>query len=154
VWSSARSSPGDDDGLDVLIADRLARRAVLDRTSRPARLSFVIDESVLRRPVGGRAVFEDQLKRVSEIARRRNVTVRVMPLDCEDHAGLSGSALLMETVDRVQVAYVAHAGGGQWITSPGDVSLLHQRYGTLRAQAMTTRDSLDLIEELAADAHG
>ncbi len=143
----------DDDGLDELIADQLARRAVLDRTIRPVRLSFVMDESVLRRPVGGWAVFADQLRRIAEIGRRRNVSMQVLPLDCEDHAGLSGSTLLMETVDRMQVAYVEHAGGGQWIVSPRDVSLLHQRYGTLRAQAMTTRDSLDLIEKLATDAH-
>lgn len=145
--------PTPDDGeLDLLVADDLARGAVLDR--RPsARIGFVIEESVLRRPLGGRGVLGDQLGRVAEIARRGNVTLQVLPMDCEEHAGLSGSIALLETSERHQVAHIEHAGGGQWITSPKDVSVLYQRYGIIRAQAMTTRDSLDLIEKLAAD-HG
>ncbi len=70
-------------------------------------------------------------------------------MDCEDHAGLTGSTLLMETDQQEQVAYVEHAGGAVWIDSPREMSLQQQRYGTLRSQAMSTRDSLDLIEKLA-----
>ncbi len=138
----------DHDRLDALIADRLKRAAVLDRRPLP-RITFVIEESALRRPVGGRQVTREQLVRVAEIAGRRNVAVQVLPMDCEDHAGLTGSTLLMETARLEQVAYVEHAGGALWIDSPKEMSLQQQRYGTLRAQAMNTRDSLDLIEKLA-----
>ncbi len=136
--------------LDALIADRLKRAAVFDREPLP-RIAIVIEESALRRPVGGRAVLQDQLVRVAEIAERRNVAVQVLPMDSEDHAGLTGSTLLMETDQQEQVAYVEHAGGAVWIDSPREMSLQQQRYGTLRAQALSTRDSLALIEKLTAD---
>lgn len=140
----------DDERLAAVVADDLARGAVLDR--RPSvRIGFVIEEGALRRPIGGRTVLRDQLGRIAQIARRGNVSLQVLPLDCEEHAGLSGPIALLETAERHHVAHVEHAGGGQWITSPKDVSVLYQRYGVLRAQAMTTRDSLGLIEKMAAD---
>ncbi len=140
-------SPPDDERL----AAHLERAGVLDRTP-PARIGFVIDESALRRPLGGRTVLAEQLTRIAHLARRGSVTVQVLPLDCEDHAGLSGSLALVETTGWRHVAHHGHDGRETWVTTPAEVSRLRQRYGLLRAQALTTRDSLDLIEKRAADA--
>ncbi|GIG87116.1 hypothetical protein Pen02_20520 [Plantactinospora endophytica] len=42
-------------------------------------VSAVLDESVLRRPVGGPALMRGQLKHLGELLRRPNVDVRVLP---------------------------------------------------------------------------
>lgn len=143
----------DTDGLNALIGDQVARAAVLERTP-PPRITCVIDEAALRRPIGGPVVFSEQLRRVAEISQQGHVSVQVLPLDCDDHAGLAGSTLLMETIEQEHVAYVEHAGGTHYITAPREVSLLHQRYGTLRAQAMNIRDSRALIEKMAVNSGG
>ncbi len=135
---------------DAQLAAHLERGTVLGRTP-PARIGFVIDECALRRPLGGRTVLADQLTRIAHLARRDNVTLQVLPLDCEDHAGLHGSLALIETAQWHHVAHRERGETSEWITTPSTVSHLRHRYGIIRAQAMTTRDSLDLIEKLATD---
>ncbi len=141
----------DEDEIERLVAARMERRRLLDRRP-PAMLGFVIDEAVLQRPLGGSAVLKEQLSQVVHIAKNNNnVTLQVLPLDCEENAGLDGSFSLLETGERQMVTYIEHPGGGQWMAKPEEFSLLHQRYGIIRAQALTIRDSLALIEKVAGE---
>jgi Domain of unknown function (DUF5753) len=50
-----------------------------------------MDEAVLRRPVGGRAVMRAQLRRLVEVAAMPRVIVQVVPFARGGHAGASGS---------------------------------------------------------------
>ncbi|WP_158288149.1 helix-turn-helix transcriptional regulator [Streptomyces sp. ICBB 8177] len=147
---SAYCPPYSPEQVDQYVAARLERKALLTRKP-PAILGFVIEHAVLRRPIGGREAFKKQLLHVAEAARRNNVTLQVMPDGCEEHAGLEGPMTLLETEDRRMVGYVEYQGGSEWVSKPEDVSVLHQRYGIIRAQALTTRDSLALIESLAGE---
>lgn len=140
----------DDDEVERLVGARMERRTLLDRKP-PAMLGFVVDEAVLKRPLGGSAVLKEQLRQVAQIAQNNNVTLQVLPLDCEENAGLDGSFTLLETAERQMITYIEHPGGGQWVAKPEEFSLLHQRYGIIRAQALTIRDSLALIEKVAGE---
>jgi hypothetical protein len=59
----------------------MRRQQVLDRDG--LQLSVVLDESVLRRRIGGETVMHEQLQRLAEEAKRPNLTLRVLPLDAQ-----------------------------------------------------------------------
>ncbi|MCZ9346855.1 helix-turn-helix domain-containing protein, partial [Streptomyces sp. TRM76130] len=87
--------PLDRSVVDERVAARLARQEIFHRKP-PPLISFVIDESVLRRPLGGRDVSRGQLEQMLLVGRMQHVEVQVMPLDCEDNAGMAGPFTLIE----------------------------------------------------------
>ncbi|TQS43623.1 helix-turn-helix domain-containing protein [Cryptosporangium phraense] len=64
--------------IDALIDLRMERQEMFDRSDAP-EMHFLLDESVLHRIVGSKAVMSRQTRRIREIAGRPNVTVHVVP---------------------------------------------------------------------------
>ncbi|MEE1942155.1 helix-turn-helix transcriptional regulator [Streptomyces sp. TRM 70361] len=143
--------PGlDEETVEGHVAARLARRAVFER--RPAPLmSFVVEETALRRPLGGREVLRGQLRHLLGVGRLHHVDLQVMPLEVEEHAGLVGSLALLETPDRPKVAYTEAQERSAWFTERADVRVFEAQYGTIRAQALTPRESVELVEQLLGE---
>lgn len=140
----------DDEVIDRHLEGRLARQQIFTR--RPAPLvSFVIEEAVLRRPVGGVAILREQLEHLLVVGRQRNVEIQVMPTDREEHVGLSGPFTLIETVKGQRLAYTEVQDDGHLHTSGNKVRELDARYGILRAQAMSPSESLAFIEKLLGE---
>ncbi|MEE1939749.1 helix-turn-helix transcriptional regulator [Streptomyces sp. TRM 70361] len=137
----------EEDELERQVRTRLDRQALLTR--RPAvSLSLVVEEWVLRRPVGGKAVSRAQLERLLELAGMRNVSIQLMPTHYETHAGFDGPFTLLETPERQWVAYVEGQAMGSVIDDQKKVSEFQTRYGMIRTQALAPKDSVRLIEEL------
>ncbi|QIJ66792.1 helix-turn-helix transcriptional regulator [Streptomyces sp. JB150] len=136
--------------LEQLIAARLARQKILDQQPTPI-FSFVQEEVALRRPVGGRMVLRKQLERLLEIGQRRNVEIQVMPTDREDHAGLAGSFHLLRLVKGDTVAHNEVQLVSRLISHPKQIQVLEIRYGIIRAQALTPRESLAFIEKVLGE---
>ncbi|MDG9705424.1 helix-turn-helix transcriptional regulator [Streptomyces sp. DH37] len=139
-----------EDTVTQRVLARMARQEIFSREPMPT-LSFVIDESVLRRPVGGRPVRQGQLEQLLSHGRRRNVEIQVMPLDCEEHCGLAGPFTLIETREGRRVAYVEVQRDSRLHTERATVREIEEQYGLLRAQALTPRESLAFIENLLGD---
>jgi transcriptional regulator with XRE-family HTH domain len=143
--------PGlDEEAIEGHVAARMARRTVFERPPAPV-MSFVVEETVLRRPLGGRPVLRGQLRHLLDIGRLHHVELQVMPLEAEEHAGLVGSLALLEIPDRPKVAYTESQGRSAWFTERKDVRAFETRYGTIRAQALTPRESLKLVEKLLGE---
>jgi transcriptional regulator with XRE-family HTH domain len=143
--------PLDDATVEQRVAGRLARQAFFSR--RPAPLAtFVIDESVLRRPVGGRTVLRDQLEHLLAAAPRRTVDIQIMPLGREENAGLAGPFTLMETGDGRRIAYVEVQNVSRVHTERPAVRGLETKYSSLRAQALTPQESMTFIECLLGES--
>ena len=64
--------------LDDAVAGRIERQRVLDR-EHPPELWVILDEAVLRRPVGGPEVMREQLARLVEVGQRPNIAIQVVP---------------------------------------------------------------------------
>ncbi|HEV2918160.1 MAG TPA: helix-turn-helix transcriptional regulator, partial [Actinomycetota bacterium] len=75
--------------IDRRVELRVRRQALLDQ-ERPPRLRVLLDDTVLRRPVGGPAVMAAQRRRLLEDAARAAVTVQVLPVEAGAHAGMDG----------------------------------------------------------------
>jgi len=74
--------PGPPSETDRWAEARLMRQQVLTRDP-PLELSVVIDESVLRRRFGNRAVMREQLQHLLASSELPNVEVRIYPLDSD-----------------------------------------------------------------------
>lgn len=72
----------------------LRQRDVLQR-EQPPQLTAMLDEAVLRRPVGGEATMRGQLDHLIAMADRPGVTIIVVPLQAGPHPGLLAGFSLM-----------------------------------------------------------
>lgn len=140
----------DESTIEKRLADRLARQVIFDKWPGPT-MSFVIEESVLRRPLGGRDAFREQLRRIAEVARLRTVHFQIMPNDPDEHPGLEGAFTLLTPKGRREVAYTESYGHARLITDPEEVRMYTERYGIIRAQALTRRESLERIEKMLGE---
>lgn len=142
--------PLDEEVIDQRVAARLARQAIFERKPSPL-LSFVIDESALRRPIGGRAVLRGQLEHIRLMGELRFVEIQVMPLDRDENAGMAGPFTLLETEKGRRIAYVEVQSASQVLSDRAPVRALEAKYGTLRAQALPPRASLDYVEKVLGE---
>jgi transcriptional regulator with XRE-family HTH domain len=147
---SARCPPLNGEEIENRIAARVDRQKLLEREP-CCVLGFVIEEVVLRRPIGGREVHRRQLRRLLECAEMRNVSVQIMPTRRETHMGLDGPFALLETPDGRNMAYSEGQSGSFLVSDRKRVSVLAQRYGIIRAQALPPEESAHLIEQAAGE---
>lgn len=145
--------PLSEERVEELVEARMARRALFEREP-VALIELILEESVLRRTIGSEEVMRGQLLHLAECARRRNVTLQMLPLDCGlggEYAGARGAMELVETPEHDRLVYLEIQGESLLIKDPAKVSTYNQRYARIRAQALGPRESLGLIERLAGD---
>ena len=142
--------PLDDVTVDERVAGRLARQEFFVRCPTPLA-TFVIDESVFKRPIGGRQVLREQLEHLLLVGHKRTVDVQIMPLDREENAGLAGPFTLIETGDGRRIAYVEVQSASRLFTERASVRSLETKYSSLRAQALTPHESMAYVEMLLGE---
>ncbi len=138
------------DDFDRRMDAQLARTGIFTRTP-TATLTFVLEEATVRRPVGGRAALRGQLEHLLQLALLRHVEIQVMPTEREDHAGLGGELQVFKLSDGTAVGYSETQLTRRLITDPRDIHVLELRYGMLRAQALSPRESVTFIEKALAN---
>lgn len=140
-------SPGiTSEEVEERLAYRMRRRSVLNRR-RPPATTFVMDEAVIRRCVGGPAVMRQQLEFLLEIARRPKITVQIVPYEAGEHCGLAGGFIIAE---RNGIAYAAYTDAqplGRTVEDRQIITELAARHDAIRAHALSFKQSLRLIEE-------
>jgi transcriptional regulator with XRE-family HTH domain len=115
-----RTDPNDEE-VKVRVDLRMDRQqAFFERLDGPdaPRLETVIDEAVLRRPIGGRDVMARQLDHLLTLAEDPDrFLIGVTPLDLEHHSGLGGSFELLHFAERTHddVLFVEGAGGADFL---------------------------------------
>ncbi|MFC4609088.1 Scr1 family TA system antitoxin-like transcriptional regulator [Streptomyces maoxianensis] len=140
----------DEETIEKRVSDRLARQQIFERWPAPT-FSYVLEEVVLQRPIGGRAVHEGQLRRLLRVGQLRTVKLQVMPTSREEHPSMGGAFILLTPKGRQQVAYTESYGHPRLIIDTDEVCVFSERYGSMRAQALTPRESLTLIEKLLGE---
>lgn len=142
-----RRPPLDQDTVEQRVAVRLARQDIFDRRPTPL-LGFVMDEAVLRHRYGGKGVLRGQLEHLLLMGHKCNVEIQVMPLECEDNAGVNGPFTVVTRKDGKKLVYSENHTNSVLDTDPEQTALAAARYGIIRSQALTPRESLDFIEGL------
>ncbi|MEU3029374.1 DUF5753 domain-containing protein [Streptomyces incarnatus] len=132
--------------IEKRVADRLSRQQVFEHWPAPI-VSYVLEEAILDRPIGGPRVHVDQLRRLLTISDRQNVEIQVMPTELEEHPSLDSAFNLLVPKGHEQVAYLEAQGHPQLIINREDVRKIADRYGIMRAMALTPKGSRALIAE-------
>jgi transcriptional regulator with XRE-family HTH domain len=135
--------------LDEAVAGRMERQRILDR-EHPAELWVILDEAVLRRPVGGPGVMRDQLARLVEAGQRPNIAIQVVPFGAGAHEGMRGGAFIVADFEgAAAIAYQDAASSGQILEDAADVEALALTWDTLRLDALPRTASTSLITSAA-----
>jgi transcriptional regulator with XRE-family HTH domain len=135
--------------IERRLALRRKRQALLDQPNPPA-LWVILDEAVLRRPVGGRPVAHAQLTRLVEAARRPNITLQVLPFARAAHAGLDGSFNIMTFPDPSDpdIVYLEHATSPLLLEGAAELARYALVFDHLQAAALPPEGSVRFLEAL------
>ncbi|MGW4025020.1 helix-turn-helix domain-containing protein [Streptomyces sp. NPDC005009] len=140
----------DEATIEQRVAARLDRQQIFNRWP-PPFTTFTIEESILRRPLGGWDVHREQLEALLRFGTLRGVELQVLPMERKEHPSLGGPFIMLTPKGKPQVAYLEVQHISRLITDPDEVRILAARYGSIRAQALTPEESLTLIKKMLGD---
>jgi hypothetical protein len=125
---------------DHLVEIMLERQRRLFAGPTPPALTVILDEAVLRRPVGGPEAMAEQLDRLSAHA------VRVVPLAAGAHAGLRGPITLFDFEEGMHspVGYTHTWAGAQYVEKPDLVTRCQEAFATLVTLSVPLSSLVDL----------
>ncbi|WP_281690724.1 helix-turn-helix domain-containing protein [Pseudonocardia thermophila] len=137
-----------DGEIDRLVELRRRRQEALLRADSPLELVLVLDESVLHRVVGSPAIMAEQLQHLSVMARRPNVSVRVLPFAGGARRGHAGAFGVIEFLPGAgsDVAYLEGHTGLTHLDGPGDVEEYRAVFGELLLASLDATASLAEID--------
>jgi transcriptional regulator with XRE-family HTH domain len=136
----------DPETLDQRVEVRMTRQAVLTK-ERSMEVRAVLDETCIRRLVGGREVMRRQLGRLLELAERPNVIVQVLPFEVGAHPGtmLGPFAVLgFEHPADPSVVYV-ETSSDPYPDREGDLERYSLAFDRLRSMALSVPQTNDLL---------
>ncbi|WP_281249556.1 helix-turn-helix domain-containing protein [Nonomuraea wenchangensis] len=132
--------------VEKAVKARLQRQAILDRQNPPG-VSFILDESVLIRQIGGRGVMRAQLTYLVDMMTRPWVTVRIIPLSSGATAGLIAPFVIAQDGD-THAAFLESAESGEVTHDVGMVQKLSERWEFLSGLAQPTYETEKIIRRV------
>ena len=151
LFRNSRRRPTDAE-IDRDVQARLFRQRRL--TEEPAlELVAIVDESALRRPVGGVEVMRAQLRQVVARATLPSVCLQVLPFSLGVHSGMDGSFIVLGfgDPDEPEIAYIEHTANALHLHKEAEVNSCKLVFDRLRSEALSPRDSVTLVERLAQE---
>jgi len=131
----------------------MARQAVLTRPNPPS-LSVVLDEALLRRPIGGPAAMRAQLRHLIEMSQRPNVTLQLIPFQAGGHAAAGGAFSLLRFAesDMSDVVFLEQLNSAQYLDKPDVVDGYLAVMEQLCSGAMTPAATVKTLRSMVRDA--
>lgn len=136
--------------VDTKVRDRLRRGRLFEDPQRP-EYWVILHESLLRSPLLPPREMAEQLDHVAALARRRRVVPQILPWNAPVSPFMAHSIKLMEFDDEPPIMYTEGPYSGQVIDDPAIVKRYRKAYDRLRAAALPSEASLDLIESTAEE---
>jgi transcriptional regulator with XRE-family HTH domain len=130
--------------VEMLVAARMTRQIILSRRKAPT-VHLMVDEMVIRRPVGASTMQCAQLRHLLALGERPNVTLQVVPFTAGAHPGLTGPFVVLEFVGEPTLAYVESRGTGSFLEEFEHVEGVKVGWRGIRAVALSPQDSARLI---------
>jgi transcriptional regulator with XRE-family HTH domain len=138
--------------IERRVSLRLKRQDVL-ASPEPPRVWSVVDEAVLRRPVGGRAVMRAQLGRLAEAASLPRVTIQVVPFSRGGHAAAGGSFTILRFAEAElpDIVYLEQLTSALYLDRREDVEHYLEAMNELSAQVLTPGETARLLAEITRE---
>jgi transcriptional regulator with XRE-family HTH domain len=141
-----------DEVIEERVNERQTRQQRLTGANPPA-VEIILDEAVLRRPVGGPSAMREQLDHIVAVAAYPNVTLQVLPFKIGAHPALESDFTIMSFEGQSStVVYVEGLSGYMYLERPSDVERYQQVFEILHNMAPSPEDSVELITKIR-DTH-
>ncbi|MGW4719453.1 helix-turn-helix domain-containing protein [Nocardia sp. NPDC004260] len=150
----ARTPAGllDDAEVQQRVQIRLERQGILTRSHAP-RLDAVLNEAVIRRPVGEPGVMFNQLDHLLKVSSQVNITVRILPYESGVHGGMAASAFILldfptgSNGERLEppIAYVDTLTGSMYLNKPDEFRSYELAWDDVERKALSEKESRQLI---------
>lgn len=129
---------------------RQARQQHLADDGRTPELHFILNESVLCRPVGGPDVWREQLEHLAEVAGRPHVTLQFLPFAVGAHPvmGSAFTSLRFTTEPTLNTVYLENDRGGHHLKSKTDITRYEQVFDQLSRMAASPEETADELTRL------
>jgi transcriptional regulator with XRE-family HTH domain len=129
---------------------RMARQSILNG-EHPPTLRAILDEALLRRPVGGRAAIRRQLHHLAEAAARPNVRLQVLPFGVGAHPGMDGAFTVFRFPSPTdpEVVHLEHTTGDLYLETAEETARYAAAFEKLSAAALEPDESAALIASSA-----
>ncbi|HUZ56482.1 MAG TPA: helix-turn-helix transcriptional regulator [Streptosporangiaceae bacterium] len=140
------------DDVERLVQVRMTRQGVLAKEDRP-QLWVILDESVIRRVIGGPAVMHAQLEHLIAVAQQGKTTIQVVQYGSGPHPGLAGPFVIFgfAEVSEPEIVYLETVGGNLYVDKPQEVRLFATAFDHLRAVALSPGDTRAMLRAAADD---
>jgi transcriptional regulator with XRE-family HTH domain len=141
-----QTSPED---IDDHVALRMRRQELLTRPDAP-RLWVVMDETVLRRPVGGPEVMRAQIDKLLDAAELPHVTLQVAPFSNGPHPGTYGPLVLFRFAvpELPDMVYSEYLTGAVYLDARSEVATHLEVMDRMAAQAATAQRTKDILRDV------
>jgi transcriptional regulator with XRE-family HTH domain len=138
--------------IDRRVSLRMKRQDLLTRPD-PPQVWSILDEAVLRRPAGGRAVMQAQLNRLAELARLPQVTLQIVPFGSGAHAAAGGSFTILRFAEPglPDVVYIEQLTSALYLDKRDDVDHYMEVMDHLGTQALTPARSARFLAEMTRE---
>ncbi|BCB78756.1 helix-turn-helix transcriptional regulator [Phytohabitans flavus] len=137
------------DEIDRRVDVRMARQQLLTRPGAP-HLWAVLDEAVLRRPIGGRTVMRTQIAALIDATKLSNVTIQVVPFSAGGHAAAGGAFTILRFPDAElpDVIYTEQLTSALYLDKRDDVDQYAAAMERLCVEAAPPDRTLALLERV------
>jgi len=133
--------------LERAVAARMARQQIIAKNPLP-HLHFILDETILQRPVGDRIVMHDQMRKLLHATEKPNISIQVLPLAAGASSGLEGPfSLLTLPAPMPDIGYTEGRAGTFFIEDRDRVRDCVLHFGILSNCALSQEESAELIAE-------
>ncbi|MGH3931180.1 MAG: helix-turn-helix domain-containing protein [Pseudonocardiaceae bacterium] len=154
------NKPGVDDAeIERRVSARMARQVLLTRVTAPTVLDVVLNEAVLRRPVGSAKIMQHQLERLKKISELPTVSLKVMPFSVGLHPGaLSGPFAILRfplkgtgPIAEPPTVYIDGLTGALYLDKPHEVDQYADKFASMWESALDEKASQRLIGHVAKE---
>ncbi|MGW7046288.1 helix-turn-helix domain-containing protein [Streptomyces avermitilis] len=135
--------------VDRYVALRIQRQELLTRENAP-RIWAVMDETALRRPVGGPEVMRAQIDKLLEVTKLAHVTLQVIPFSSGPHAGTYGPFVLFRFAmpELPDMVYSEYLTGAVYLDARAEVATHLEVMDRMAAQAATAHRTKEILMDL------
>ncbi|QKV96808.1 helix-turn-helix domain-containing protein [Streptomyces sp. NA02950] len=140
-----RAAPGD---AERHVALRMERQTLLAGPNAP-RLWVVMDETVLRRPVGSASVMRRQVDRLLECTEQSHITLQITEFASGHHPGTYGPFVLFRFAvpELPDMVYVEYLTGAVYLDERIEVAAHLEAMDRMAAQAATARRTKEILRD-------
>jgi len=148
----ASYSENSDERVYRLVDLRTRRRELLASVNAP-KFSFVLDESVICRPVGNPSIMRQQLRHIVSVMELPNVTIQVVPFAVGMHPGMQGAFELVHFEDTPDedIVFLEGARGDAISDDPAETAHYMEAFRQIKGVSLSPSGSMDRLLKAADD---